>query len=139
MVELIRASAHYVPELALVAEENGIVVGHVMFSYATLVGDNERRVLELAPVAVTAERQRDGIGSALIREGIARAEARGEPLIVVLGHPGYYPRFGFEPARAHGIEPPSPELAPAFMVRRLAAYDPGLRGQVRFPPAFDAT
>ena len=139
LVELIRASEQYVPELALVAEEEGEIVGHVMFSYVTLAGDEERQVLELAPVAVAPERQGDGIGAALIRAGLERAEARGEPLVAVLGHTGYYPRFGFELASRYGIEPPSPELAPAFFVARLSRYDAGYRGRVVYPPAFDVT
>ncbi len=139
LVELIRASDRYVPELALVAEEDGVVVGHVMFSYVTLRGDEERDVLELAPVAVAPKRQRRGIGGALIRAGIEGAKARNEPLVVVLGHPTYYPRFGFEPAREHGIEPPSPEMEPAFMVLPLPKYDECYRGRVVFPAAFDVT
>ncbi|OGO50839.1 MAG: hypothetical protein A2148_03835 [Chloroflexi bacterium RBG_16_68_14] len=137
LVELIRTSDNYVPELALVAEEDGRVVGHAMFSYVTLRGAEERRVLCLAPVAVAPERQRSGVGSALVRHGIRLAEGRGEPLIIVEGHPGYYPRFGFERARSHGIEPPSPDIPDAaFMVLRLSRYDGRYRGQVLFPAAF---
>jgi putative acetyltransferase len=140
MVAAIRASEHYLPELALVAEEGGDIVGHVMLSYVTLVApEEERRVLELGPLAVAPERQRDGVGGALVRAGIERAEARGEPLVAVLGHPSYYPRFGFEPSSNYGIEPPSPELAPAFFVLPLSRYDARYRGRVVFPPAFDAT
>jgi putative acetyltransferase len=140
LVELIRASEQYVPELALVAEDNRLIVGHVMFSYVTLRGAHEFEVLELAPVAVTQAQQSRGIGSALIRAGIEKAAARREPLIVVLGHPPYFPRFGFEPAHEHGIEAPSPAMAgPAFMVLRLSAYQEHYRGQVIFPPAFDVT
>ena len=139
LVERIRASDRYIPELALVAVEDGAVVGHTMLSYATLVGDEEREVLQLSPVAVTPKRQRDGIGGALITAGIEEADGRGEPLVAVLGHPAYYPRFGFEPAGAFGIEPPSPEMAQAFMVLRLSAYEESYRGRVVFPPAFDGT
>ena len=127
------------PELALVAEENGAIVGHVMFSYVGLDAAEPLRVLELAPVVVRPDRQNDGIGGALIGSGIELAEARGEPLIAVLGHPTYYPRFGFEPSRRHGIEPPMPAMAPAFMVLKLAAYQERYRGRVVYPPAFDVT
>ncbi len=139
LVEKIRASDRYVPELALVAVEDGEVVGHTMLSYSTLVGDEEHEVLQLSPVAVTPARQRDGIGVALIRAGIERAKARHEPLVVVLGSPLYYPRFGFEPCRRYGIEPPAPEMAPAFMVLPLPDYDERYHGRVAFPPAFDGT
>ena len=137
LVEKIRASDRYVPELALVAVEDGEVVGHTMLSYSTLVGDEEHEVLQLSPVAVAPARQRDGIGSALIRAGIEGAKARHEPLVFVHGSPLYYPRFGFEPCRRYGIEPPLPEMEPDFMVLPLPDYDEHFRGRIVFPPAFD--
>ena len=140
LVELLRASEDYVPDLALVAEDERAVVGHIMLSYVGLSGVQEWRVLSLAPVSVVPERQGEGIGGALIRAGLEAADARGEPLVVLLGHPAYYPRFGFERASLYGIEAPSPEIPDAaFMVRRLAAYDARYRGRVVYPPAFEAT
>lgn len=135
MVEAIRASAEYVPELAFVAEDEGEVVGNVMLSYVGLAG-SDRRLLELAPLAVSPERQREGIGGALTRAALAAADGRGEPLVLVLGHPGYYVRFGFRRSDELGIEPPQPAWHAAFMVVPLAAYDPSLRGRIVFPPSF---
>jgi putative acetyltransferase len=138
MIESIRASDGYVPELSLVAEddETGALVGHVMLSYVELERTG-RRVLELGPLAVRPSRQRQGIGSRLVREALARADALGEPLVVVLGHPEYYPRFGFRPSSELGIERPHREIPPdAFMVVPLSSYDPALRGRVVFPPGF---
>ena len=136
MVDAIRRSGGYVPELSLVAELRGRVVAHVMLSYVGLAGD-ERRVLELGPMSVTPERQRQGIGSALVREALRLAEERGEPLVLVLGHASYYPRFGFRPAAKLGIVPPDPSIRDEFfMAVPLKAYDPTLRGRVVFPPAF---
>jgi len=129
-----------VPDLALVAEENDQVVGHIVFSYATLKDDEEFRVLALAPMAVTPGLQRRGIGGALVEAGLERADDRGEPLVIVVGHPTYYPRFGFEPARRHGIEPPSADFPDdAFMVRRLSGYSERQRGRVVYPAAFGMT
>ncbi|MGH2706900.1 MAG: GNAT family N-acetyltransferase [Actinomycetota bacterium] len=140
LVELIRDSPHYISELALVAQENGIVVGQALFSYVGLDGDSPMSILGLAPVAVVPSRQGRGIGSALIRAGLDRANARKEPLVVVLGHPGYYPRFGFELASRHGIEPPSRDIPDsAFMVKLLSGYCDRYRGRVVYPPAFDVT
>ncbi len=139
LVDRIRDSEHYVPGLSLVAEREGEIVGHVMFSYVTLRRErDEMPVLILSPLAVTPERQKDGIGSALVKAGIVGAEARNEPLVIVEGIPAYYPRFGFERAREYGIEPPSAHIPDAaFMVLRLSNYEPGLRGTVVYSPAFD--
>lgn len=138
LVRRLRDSDAYVPDLTLVADDDGEVVGHIMLSYAELKGETTTRVLSLAPLAVWPGRQRDGVGIALTKEALRLADARGEPLVVVLGHPDYYPRFGFEPARAHGIEPHDAAVPDeAFMVVRLRSYDPALRGAIVYPPAFD--
>jgi putative acetyltransferase len=138
IIDAIRRSDGFVPELSLVAELEGVVVGHVMLSYVEL-GDESRRVLELGPMSVTPERQRKGIGSALVEEALDRADARGEPLVLVLGHPTYYPRFGFRPASELGIAPPDPGIRDeVFMAVRLRGYEPSLRGRVVLPPAFAA-
>ena len=135
LVDLLRASPAYVPELALVAEVDGVVAGHVLF---TVVAVGEIPALALAPMAVRPTHQRTGIGSALVRAGLERAEARPEAAVIVLGHPDYYPRFGFQRARAFGIEPPWPDIPDeAFLVRPLPAYTEACRGVVVYPPAVD--
>jgi putative acetyltransferase len=136
LVEAIRASEEYVPELTLVAEEAGRIVGHVMYSYSTLDGSHTR-LLQLSPLSVAPDRQGTGIGAALTRESLRLADERGEPLVLVLGHPTYYPRFGFRPASTFGLAPPNPEWPDeAFMAVPLSAYDPTLRGRVTFAPPF---
>jgi putative acetyltransferase len=138
LIELIRRSPFYVPGLALVAEENGEVVGQALFSYIGLNGEKPAQVLGLAPMAVAPARQRRGIGSALVKHGLLEADRRREPLVVVLGHPHYYPRFGFEPASHHGIYPPWPNIPDsAFMVKLLSGYEKHYRGSVSYPPAFE--
>ena len=138
LIELIRQTDLYVSDLSLVAIVDERVVGHVMFSFVTLeTPDREVRILDLAPLAVHPEHQNRGIGTALTEHGLALVEGRGEPLVLVEGIPGYYPRFGFERASPHGITPPSPKIPDeAFMVKLLANYDPSYRGKVRYPPAF---
>jgi putative acetyltransferase len=136
LVEAIRASAEYVPELSLVAEDEGRIVGHVMYSYSTLEG-SDARLLQLSPLSVVPDRQGEGIGAALTRESLRLADERGEPLVLVLGHPTYYPRFGFRRASTLGLEAPNPDWPDeAFMAAPLGAYDPSLRGRVTFAPAF---
>lgn len=136
LVDAIRASAEFVPELTLVAEEDGRILGHVMYSYSALEG-SDTRLLQLSPLSVAPDRQNEGIGAALTRESLRLADERGEPLVLVLGHPTYYPRFGFRPASTLGLLAPNPEWPDeAFMAAPLTAYDPSLRGRVTFAPPF---
>jgi putative acetyltransferase len=127
--------------LSLVAELDGRVVGHILFSPVTVpAGERTLKGMGLAPMAVLPEHQRDGIGARLVEEGIARLERAGCPFAIVLGHPGYYPRFGFERASAHGIACQWPEVPDeAFMIRVL---DPtaltGASGIALYRPEFDA-
>jgi putative acetyltransferase len=128
IVRAIRARGIALPGLELVAEDSGAVIGHVLLSEADLGG---RGVPALAPLSVRPDRQRSGVGSALMAEVLAAADAQGWPLVALVGHPSYYPRFGFEPGRSLGAVY-TPVDTPAFMVRRLAAYDPSWRGSFRF-------
>lgn len=85
------------------------------------------------PMSVLSKRQRTGIGSALVRGALEAAEARDEPLVLVLGHPTY-PRLVFRPASELGITPPDPDLpGPVFMAKPLRACDPTIRGPVARP------
>lgn len=140
IVDGIRGTDRWIPDGSLVAEDtDGAVVGHLLLSEGDLVGIDGaviRRIWMLGPVAVLPDRQRKGIGSALMRAAIELATDRGQPLICLLGHADYYPRFGFEPARGIGIEPPRPWRDANWMALRLPAWEPGLRGTARFPPAF---
>jgi putative acetyltransferase len=86
--------------LSLVASLNGRVVGHIMYSPITL---RDVTAAALGPMAVLPEYQRQGIGSKLVETGNEKLKAAGYPFIIVVGHPDYYPRFGFTPASTHGI------------------------------------
>jgi putative acetyltransferase len=141
LVDAIRASELYVPELALVAEHEDEILGHVMISGATLrMEHGDRAIAMLSPLAVAPQHQRGGVGSALVNAVTRRADARDEPLVILEGNPAYYGRLGFEPAAPLGIEIPIPDWAPpeAGQVLRLRTYDPTLRGRVIYPPAFDS-
>jgi putative acetyltransferase len=112
------------------------VIGHIFFSEATL--ESGDAVLALAPMAVLPELQRTGIGSALVRESLRVAAGTDFPLVVVLGHPEYYPRFGFERGHTHGIRSPYEVSPEVWMVRLLPAYRPQARGLVRYAEPFDS-
>ena len=145
LVELLRASPSFIPELSLAAEADGQVVGHVMITTAWLEqegatdGSRRRPIANLAPLAVDPACQGEGVGSALMRAAIARCDERGEPLVVLQGNPPYYERFGFGWSVTSGITMDLPDWAPreAAQVLRLSAYDPAITGHVVLPPAFE--
>ncbi len=91
--------------LSLVAVDGDRVVGHILFSPATVErqGCTALQGMGLAPMAVLPEHQRQGVGSLLVREGLRMLRASACPFVIVLGHPEYYPRFGFQPASKFGL------------------------------------
>ena len=136
LVDALRAGAD--PLVSLVAEDAREIVGHVMFSPVTLPDQRELRLMGLAPLAVVPERQRGGVGGALTRAGLERCRELGAGAVVVLGHPDYYPRFGFVRADAYGIGCPFDAPAEAWMVAELEpGYLSGVSGTARWHPAFD--
>jgi putative acetyltransferase len=139
LVESIRASSSYLPELSLVAEQDGRLVGHILFSLVTLAAlDGDLPLVCLAPLAVLPAYQRQGIGARLVLYGLEECRRLGHTVVNVLGHPEYYPRFGFQPARPMGILPPFDVPDEAWMIVELQPGAlAGLRGVVRYPPAFN--
>lgn len=117
--------------LSLVARQKEQVLGHILFSPVRIVQAEGWTVsgMGLGPLAVHPDYQGLGIGSDLCRAGLKRMEAAGNPFVVVLGHPGYYPRFGFQKASAHGIRSAFKGIPDeAFMIRVI---DPGIMSGVR--------
>ncbi|WP_077488948.1 GNAT family N-acetyltransferase [Sinomonas mesophila] len=138
LVGWLREDAGYIPELALVAEEDGAVVGHSITTRGWLDphdGGLAVPALGLGPISVRPDRQRRGIGAALLEATAAEAEALGERFIALLGDPAYYGRHGWEPATRHGIAAPEPAWGDYFQVRLLAAHD-GARGTFRYAAPF---
>jgi len=140
LVEAVRRTPEHVPELSLVAESDGRIIGHVLFSPITIeTADRPVATLSLAPVAVHPDFQRRGVGSALVRAGLEAARSLGRTSVIVLGHAEYYPRFGFVPARPRGIEPPLDVPDEAFMsIELVPGALAGVHGTVRYPAAYDA-
>jgi putative acetyltransferase len=126
------------PRLSLVAEAEGELVGHVFLSPVTIEGAaGAPACAGLAPLGVLPARQGCGAGSALVREGLARAPARGWRAVFLLGDPAYYARFGFRLAAPRGLHYESDAFDAAFQVRELAPGAlAGVRGFVRYPAAF---
>ncbi len=134
LVDALRTGAEWLPPLALVAESaGGDVVGFVVCTRGWVDG---RPALGLGPLAVEPAAQRQGTGSALMHAVLGAADALEEPLVVLLGHADYYPRFGFRPAQELGVEPPVPDWAPHFQARPLNAYRTDLRGSFSYAEAF---
>ena len=132
-VEVVRATweASAAPDgLDLVATEDGAAVGHLLCGVGDLAG---REAIAIAPLAVAPGHQRQGVGSALVGEALRRADADRWPLVVLLGSPAYYGRFGFEPASSLGIDYLAVGAGnPHFQARRLLAYDPSWRGSFTY-------
>jgi putative acetyltransferase len=138
LVARLRASSAFIPGLSIVAEEDGGIIGHILFTRVQLDPPTEAQVISLAPMAVLPAFQRRGVGSALVRRGLDVATQLGEDLVVVVGHPGYYPRFGFERASRLGITSPFPAPDAAFLALRLRSGGPTPSGEVVYPPEFEA-
>ncbi len=123
--------------ISLVAEEDGRIIGHILFSTLTIAtprGGTE--ALSLAPLAVVPSHQRRGIGSSLVREGLRAGREAGHRIVIVLGHPEFYPRFGFLAKLAKPLR--SPYSGPAFLAVELVPDAlKGIEGEVRYPPPFE--
>lgn len=136
LVDALRERA--TPGVSLVAEVGGRVVGHLMLSPVTLDGHPELRAMGLAPMAVLPPHQGAGVGSALVHAGLDACRALGTEVVVVLGHPGYYPRFGFAPASRLGLRCVYDAPDEAFMALELPdGALAGRTGLVRYHPVFD--
>lgn len=125
--------------ISLVAEVAGEVVGHLLLSPVQVEGACTRQALALGPMAVLPGHQRQGIGSALVKACLERARGSGAPAVIVLGHPDYYPRFGFEPAEPHGLSCKWPVPPGVYRVCELESgwLEAQGGGVVRYHSAFD--
>jgi len=122
--------------LSLVAEHQGQIIGHILFSRMTVeTAQASISAVSLAPMAVLPDHQGRHVGSELVRRGLARLRERGERIVIILGHEHYYPRFGFSSEKARCLASPFPPGA--FMALELSDDAlAGVRGTVRYPSAF---
>lgn len=135
LLDQLRADIAWLPALSLVAvDPPGEVVGHVVCTRAAVEASP---VLGLGPLAVRPDRQRQGVGTALMHAVLGAAEALAEPLVALLGDPAYYERFDFHAAARYGIVPPNPDWGRYFQVRLLSANRP-VAGAFAYAQPFDA-
>ena len=128
-----RKSAAFVPELSLVAEADGKIVGHILFTEATVGGDT---VLALAPLSVLPAYQKTGVGTALMEKGHRIARELGYSYSVVLGSETYYPRVGYAPADGFGIEVPEGVPPENYMAIKLQEDAAPVAGTVAYAEEF---
>lgn len=140
LIDAIRESDGFIPGLSLAAEKDGKIVGHILFSPVKIKGPSGAApALALAPMAVLPAFQNQGIGTELVKRGLDECRKLGHKIVVVVGHAGYYPRFGFVKAGEKGLQLPFEAPDEIFMVIELV---PGalseVNGTVEYPPAFHA-
>jgi predicted N-acetyltransferase YhbS len=138
LVNRLRKNPDFIPKLSLVAEYKNIIVGYILFFPIIIVsGTIHHTSLALAPMAVLPDFQKKGIGKRLINTGLMRAKDAGFSSVIVLGHPEYYPRFGFKPASGYNIKPEFDVPDNVFLAKELK--DGGLKnisGTVHYPEEF---
>lgn len=134
LVAELRKGEAFVPELSLVAEIDGKIVGHILFTEGKVGSDT---VLVLAPLSVSPEFQQQGVGNALMKEGHNIAQNLGYTHSVVLGSETYYPRAGYVPAEQIGIEIPAGIPSPNFMARSLQESKKTIGGSITYAKEFE--
>lgn len=133
LVERLRQSEGFIPELALVAEQKGHIVGYILL---TKIHIGDKIGLALAPLAVSPSHQRQGVGQQLIKTAHTTAERLGYRYSLVLGSDDYYPKFGYTQAENYGITAPFDVPARYFMVNIFGGEKPDLTGTAVYPTAF---
>lgn len=134
LVNALRKGNSFIPQLSLVAEIDKNIVGHILFTKATI---EKNTILALAPLSVLPEYQKQGIGTALIKEGHRIARELGYGFSVVLGSENYYPKVGYLPADTFGIKSPFDVPRENFMAYKLNENARNVRGMIRYAEEFE--
>lgn len=139
LIDLLRKKEDFVPDLSILAEVNKQLVGHILFTPVKIESGSESfTTLCLAPMSVLPDYQQKSIGKLLVIQGLQTAKDLGYTSVVVLGHPSFYPKFGFQPASKWEINSPFPAPDEAFMAIELVTTSlENVKGKVEFPPEFD--
>lgn len=138
LVNNLRKTEGFIPQLSLVAIKDGKILGHILFSIVHIqTGAKKVPILALAPMAVLPKYQNQGIGSSLVKEGLRKCKDMKFQAVVLVGHPEYYPRFGFTPANKKGLKLPFEAPSDAFMVYELVPDAlKGVDGTIVYPAEF---
>jgi putative acetyltransferase len=149
LVETLLKDEADIKEISLVAVTAGNVVGHILYTEVQILDDKGKNLssmvrgkgaiayaVALAPLAVLPSAQKRGVGKALANESLRLANERGHGIIIVLGHPEYYPKFGFEPASRFGMSSPFDVADDVFMAKPLSAFNEKICGNVIYHEAF---
>ena len=136
LVDSLRKSG--IPLISLVAEANEKLIGHILFSPVSLSGTKANvKMAGLAPMSVLPDHQKQGIGAALVQKGLKLCTSNGYKAVVVLGHPDYYPKFGFVPSSRFGIKSEYDVPDEVFMIRELETSALSeFKGIVKYHPLF---
>lgn len=135
VAERVRTSEGYIPELSLIAtEKNGSLIGHVLFSKTEVVDEDLRYgVIVLGPIAVEPSHQKQGISGSLIRERLRLTAKHGYSHVFLIGHPSYYPKFGFEPAQPRGFDLKQFEVPNKVFMVNILCQNTEIKGELRYP------
>jgi putative acetyltransferase len=138
LVEKLRNTPDYIPELSLIAIYDNKIVGHILFYPITISdGDKKYTSLALAPMSVLPDYQKKGIGSELVKQGLNKTRNLGFSSVIVLGHAEYYPKFGFKKASNYDIKPPFDVPDNVFFALELTDGSlKDVKGDVEYPQAF---
>ncbi|MFC1630013.1 GNAT family N-acetyltransferase [Patescibacteria group bacterium] len=141
LINIIRHSSNFIPNLSLVALKDNKIVGHILFSQARIKNkETERPILILAPIAVLPEFQKQGIGSLLVKRGLEVSQSLNYDIVALIGYPEFFSFFGFVSAKSNGLEVSLNTAIPdeAFMVYELKKdILSGVKGVVEFPSYFE--
>jgi len=149
LVETLLNDGADIRELSLVAMRDGKIVGHILYTEVQILDEKNKNLssmvrgkggiayaVALAPLAVLPVHQKQGVGKALANESMRLADERGHGIVIVLGHPEYYPKFGFEPASKFGMSSPFDVADDVFMAKPLSAFNEKICGNVIYHDAF---
>ena len=139
LIDTLRNTKEFIPDLSAIAEVDGKVIGHILF-YPITINEGEKKhiSLALAPMSIIPAFHKKSIGKLLVIYGLQAAKNLGHKSVIVLGHPSYYPKFGFEPASKWNIKSPFPAPDEAFLAIELEKGSlEKISGTVIYPKAFD--